>query len=101
LSKLELGDRFFISEDDLLYTKTDKVIDEKQICVSDDGITKEFEKDKLVIHIHGVAHNFKKLSKEIVKDIKKDGHLLYRTDLYPDAPLSCSPSCEMSKRSLK
>lgn len=101
LLKVKSGSRFFIFEDKTLYIKTDKIIDGKLVCVSDDGTIKEFEKDRLVIHVRGVAYSFKKLSKEIVNDVKNDGHLLFRTDLYPDDPLSSSPSCELSSRSLK
>lgn len=84
IGKLNRGDRFFVENDEGLYIKTDIIEGSNIKCISDQGVSRNFDSKKLVTHVHGVKYSFIKLSTAIIMDVKSDGYLLYRTDLYPD-----------------
>lgn len=84
LKDFSVGDRFYIEGNNELFIRTDKIVVDKITCVNENGIIYEFPENIEVIFIHGIQATFRKLSLLIVDDVKNEGYLLFRTDLYPD-----------------
>lgn len=84
LEDFTIGNRFYIEGDNDLFIRTDKKVNDKIICVNEHGKIYEFHEKQEVVFIHGIQYTFLKLSSLIVNDVKNDGKLLFRTDLYPD-----------------
>ncbi|WP_293912224.1 MULTISPECIES: hypothetical protein [unclassified Sphingobacterium] len=83
LERLKQGDRFFLDNGEDLFIKSNQISEIGILCVSDKGLVEIINRKTKVIHVHGVAFTYRKLGWLIIKHVKNEGRLLFRTDLYP------------------